>query len=148
MKKFRSISEEIDVLQTRITSLKYISEMYPDVSYTKNGALTSFLLNKDANNIRFDYQMFNGLYAYISKKIEDIEIFSNPYRFLIAELPEIFELKISNYRKKMQSLKIQEKLVKKVDLMILKFIINNPSFTISNLNSLKDNKLKRLLVLK
>lgn len=151
MGEFRKISEELDFLQKKVASLKEIYKLYPDTVITRDATYESPSLNKDADIIRFSHQR-ETTWAYVSKVIGCIELCAKPNRFAILMYDpfSLFtHLIVQEYRENMRKNDIPERLIREADLRVIEFIESKKiSIKNSNLDTLRNDDLKKLLVLK
>jgi hypothetical protein len=146
-----SIAQEIDQLQNTIDKLKKIQKLYPLTVINDKGNYETFGVNKEANSIVFSYNK-NIVWAYVSKTTDDIHIYTTPAKFgvLIYDPQSLYtKLIIDDYRENMKKWDISEKMIRKTDLYVIEFMKKSRRIPLkdTNLDTLKNDNLKKLLVL-
>jgi hypothetical protein len=151
MAEFRKITEELDFLQKKVASLREVYKLYPDTIITRSAAYESPSLNRDANTIRFSYER-EVVWAHISKVFGCVEVHTKPSKFaiLVYDPFSLFtHLMVQEYRENMKKNEISEDLIRKADLYVIEFIgTKNINIKNSNLDTLRNDDLKKLLILK
>jgi len=148
--KFYKITEELDFLQKKVASLKDVYKLYPDTVYNTDIYKTS-QINRDVDIIRFSKEK-EVIWAYVSKVFGCIEVFAKPHKFalLMYDPFSLFtHLVVQEYRENMKKNYIPEELIRKADIHVIEFISDrNISIKNTNLDTLRNDDLKKILVLK
>ena len=146
-----SIAQEIINLQSQIDKLKKIQSLYPQTIINIMGNYQPSDVNEVADTISFSYNN-SIVWAYISKRIDNIDIYTTPDQFgiLIYDPQSLYtKLIIDDYRENMKKWNISEEMIRKTDLYVVDFMRKQRRISLkdTNLDTLKNDNLKKLLVL-